>query len=848
MPLSPQQIAEIKRRALAKGISEREVDLAMPQLVKDFDAKMQGSTIDTSQAKAPTPATEVSVLPPKDEGNIITRTVKGLTQNAVDYGKFVGESVAQATRAGSEALDRATGGSSTSIFGADDINKEVGQLALQDRQILAQMKTETDPEKKKALAVQSREINAKIDALGNQARDIGSKQTTFLMDEQKIKDVPDIAMTGAKATAGAMSYAVPVAKGVKAALALGGAAGALSGFGSSDGKDLQGTVQDTITGAAVGGATGAAFSLAGKVISKVIKLSTKPTPKEASMIGKIGQSLREDATQIKVSPSVYGAKKEKLIQETLDILGIKGGPVEKYEQLEPAMKAISDKIDEILVQNPNDEILAIDLVKSFKGKLSSEVRTKTLTSKVADQEIKGYLTDLVRASSNNADEAVSTSTTLVNSSSLEKQNMLDFVSGDKKATVKLDMLVKLKKLANQDYGTIADKLERGTPLTDREKVAFYARQTLDEAITRLQPKIKDLTIMQSHLYDAARPLAAARNTTPTFRIAGFTVPKEKVIEDWIGRGLISLDKKSKDLLNTWVDPVSRTIKEGYESLKADDLKLLTEAISKISIISSTNKMTNGSENEQANIDQTNYSGNEQDNTNNDLQSTTQATSPIDINNEVIISQGSKHPIPKFREFSTKDEMVADAFSKGLGTKDVLELVKLWDTFAPQQTETTLNPVVKSLIEQRSVLSKAGLSTKTIDSKLSQYGFEPNASQSLSATTENRVQLATSGIRALNDIEKMIKDDPGKVFKNVIPGKLGARDYDSAAFRAVEGLLRARSGAAIPEIEVRRYMNANLPKVGDSQEEIAYKLESFRKDLEDVAMSGGSFNAQDVLGM
>lgn len=122
-----------------------------------------------------------------------------------------------------------------------------------------------------------------------------------------------------------------------------------------------------------------------------------------------------------------------------------------------------------------------------------------------------------------------------------------------------------------------------------------------------------------------------------------------------------------------------------------------------------------------------------------------------------------------------------------------------------------------------------------------YGGKENK---LSVTAENKVQLANSGLRALDQLETMIATNPDKIWKNVIPGKLGSRDYDSAAFRAVEGLLRARSGAAVPETEVRRYMNANLPRIGDTPEDIQFKLSSFRKDLEDVASSGG----QDVINV
>lgn len=118
---------------------------------------------------------------------------------------------------------------------------------------------------------------------------------------------------------------------------------------------------------------------------------------------------------------------------------------------------------------------------------------------------------------------------------------------------------------------------------------------------------------------------------------------------------------------------------------------------------------------------------------------------------------------------------------------------------------------------------------------------------LSSTTENRVQLANSGLRALNELESLYQSDPTKVLKSRLPGSIGARDYESASLRAVEGLLRARSGAAVPETEVIRYRNANLPRVGDSRQTALNKLAAFRKDLEEVANSGATMpNNLEVL--
>lgn len=110
---------------------------------------------------------------------------------------------------------------------------------------------------------------------------------------------------------------------------------------------------------------------------------------------------------------------------------------------------------------------------------------------------------------------------------------------------------------------------------------------------------------------------------------------------------------------------------------------------------------------------------------------------------------------------------------------------------------------------------------------------------LSASERKTKLLGQSGIRALDEIDEILLEDPSVFLKAALPGKLGTttRKYDSASFRAVEGLLRARSGAAVPETEVRRYVDANLPKFGDSQEAAKFKLDAFRKDLEAVANIG-----------
>ncbi len=182
-----------------------------------------------------------------------------------------------------------------------------------------------------------------------------------------------------------------------------------------------------------------------------------------------------------------------------------------------------------------------------------------------------------------------------------------------------------------------------------------------------------------------------------------------------------------------------------------------------------------------------------------------------------------------------------------GTKTTFGQLQQQGTFQQQQ-QPGMGGLSEDQLSQLSLLALITGDTKALQQIAAYQGIQEkmNKQDKLPATTENRVQLANSGLRALDEIEKILQEDPNKVLKSAIPGKLGARDYDSAAFRAVEGLLRARSGAAIPETEVRRYMNANLPRIGDSPEEVRFKLDAFRRDLEEVSKSGGGTDDMQIL--
>lgn len=663
--LTESQILEIRRRAKSKGISDAVVNKGINEYQKaGFDVPVSSAITDTSipqstmsvqtppqQPGATSQPTTPTLTPETEEQDqgFISSFIKSLVEPATNYMKFVGEAGFQAVRAFKD----------DSILSVGSIDSQVQELSDKSLDLIRQAKQTTNQKEKLRLLDESRKIDQQIDALGQQAGKVGDLQATKFIDPNKIEDRGEIIETGTKATAGAMSYAVPGGTSIKGAMAAGAAAGALNAVSQDDA-----TIDSVATGAVAGGAIGGAFSVAGKALKWALKGKEKTVDK--NLLTKIGNNLREDATQIRIKASVYGAKKEKLIQETLDTLGITGGPQEKYEQLQPAIESLSNKIDELISANPDVEINVSDLVNSFSTKLQSEIRSKTLTSSVAQQEVNGYLDDLIK--------------------SINPETQ-----GSKEA-ISLKNLFSLKKLVNEDYGSIAGKIENNSPLTDREKIMFYGRQVLDEAVTKAMPEIKDLTVMQSHLYDAARPLAAARNTVSTFRVFGVTIPKHRVMEDALGRGLVKSGEQVDSLLTKWIDPTTGAINEGFESIPSEDKNLLLNLVSRMSVLASTSQ---GNGNEGADNQQYGSDGIQNDGKQNNAgDNNSQITSPNGNLPQIDsrISRVTPSPMNPFGGLS-KRQVLALALSNGAKGSDLDEVAKIYDLMAAD-TESISSETMK----------------------------------------------------------------------------------------------------------------------------------------------------------
>lgn len=109
------------------------------------------------------------------------------------------------------------------------------------------------------------------------------------------------------------------------------------------------------------------------------------------------------------------------------------------------------------------------------------------------------------------------------------------------------------------------------------------------------------------------------------------------------------------------------------------------------------------------------------------------------------------------------------------------------------------------------------------------GAKPAPSKETEAQ-KTKSSLATSGLKSLGKVEQFLEKDPNLPVKQLIPGKLASRSFDSALFGAVDTLLRIRTGATAPEEEIRRYMSAYGPQAGDSPEDVAFKINQLKTAL------------------
>lgn len=204
------------------------------------------------------------------------------------------------------------------------------------------------------------------------------KQNPFLNEDEinTFSDPKKGIIEGAKRTAGAMSYAIPAGKSIKATAALAGTAGALDAV-SREGATPESVATSAVTSMAIGGVLGAGA----KVINAI-----KPQ--------KVGQGLQDAGKGIKIQTYVkeMGNKPiqreggNKLLNKMQEV-GIIPGNAENI--LEQSKKIIQNNSGEIFKATQQLDQKGVKvLLKDIVGELQKQLKnSKSITTKKPIQEV-----------------------------------------------------------------------------------------------------------------------------------------------------------------------------------------------------------------------------------------------------------------------------------------------------------------------------------------------------------------------------------------------------------------------------------------------------------------------------
>lgn len=228
-----------------------------------------------------------------------------------------------------------------------------------------------------------------------------------------------------------------------------------------------------------------------------------PAAEEGNIVSKTGSKLRASARNIDVGPSVYGPSSEARINATLDRMGVKGNARQQYAQLQPKITQVSGEIKSYLAENAVP-IQVKDVKTSFVKNVKELLPEEKLAVPSIEREVAQVMKELGK-----------------DSNKLTTADIFD-----------------IKTKLNASYSRVANKLKNGSPLTDKEKVIYAMRKSVDEIITSNHPNIKEQTLAQSDLYEAADSLYAQRTNVPKINLFGLNIPLSQNaggIRDALGR-------------------------------------------------------------------------------------------------------------------------------------------------------------------------------------------------------------------------------------------------------------------------------------------------------------------------
>lgn len=732
---SLQQIEVFKKRARAAGFSEAQIAAEVARKQQEEN----NAALQTKQTQTQVQTTQQpSVTTPSPQPQKSTLSKVG--NFAINAGKTIFNGPAR--------LGEALGTAATQ----SQANKQNQQIEEQTLQTVNQLSAKAD----------------QAERTGNKAQAIRLRklaQENLKLVNKNAKALADTAETTAenavKGGVGTAALLVPGGATAKARIVAGTLSGGMSGYGASKkGEELSSTVGGAITGAAVSGV----LEGAGAVVRKI-----RGTGKD-NILTKAGDAFKEDVRHIRVKPSIYGASKEKAINKTLNELGISGTPDKQYEQLLPAMEELSNRIDEALSKKPGS-VNSKELVDKFYTKLKSVLRTSDLNKKQVQNVINEYVNDLYSAASGGKE-----------------------IAGD----ITNAELLRLKQIAFEDYGRAFAKQQAGQNLTPKEEVAMKAWSVIDEALAKLNPEVKKMTVMQSQLYQAAPSLQSARNTVSTTRAFGTTIPAgvKNAAVDKAGNMLKTAGELPSKMPNVNVPQSLRNVGIGTTSnlLSGNEL----------------NNPSETSDQEDSDITQTNQgSGDEADN-----------QQGLERNN--LLNTANIQPHPIFGNM-TKQEVLLDAFKQGISQKALNEIASIYDQFAEEGNEDELSD---TFLETGEPVTRADRIWM-----LENPDKVPGAKGK--ATEKERMfdNASTAAQKALELLKSgKVKTGVGQGVAGQVGEKIGTNSQEQQRYRASIALARTTArnallGANMTEKELES-IQAFIPEYNDAPKIAQEKLETF----------------------
>lgn len=574
---------------------------------------------------------------------------------------------------------------------------------------------------------------------------------------------------------------------------------------TAKGAGIQGIIGDLITGkgfareavkpAAELASFAVPFGKGGNVLSKILL--------PGAAVGGLSGISQEDATPQSVAGNaILGAGGAGVIQGGSKVLngilklGGKLSPaLEKGAQtleqgtreirIKPSIygaaqeKAINETLTRYGVKGSPQ--VQYEMLQPTMGKIESKIQKvidENPTIAVTKEEIKRSFMDNLKSSLRSKDLTQTQATTEIDG---YLKDLVKASGGTGKfVDISLERLRNLKKLVNEDYGPVHDVMTRGGALTPRQKVIAAAWDSLDNAVKNASPEMKALLRDESNLYKSAPSLSAARSNPPTLRMMGTSIPKG--IEEKAKGTLVDMLRETANKTNG-VSNASSKIERSMTN------PLLQTLIGQFGARGATqiNQPANQSQEQYPPVENTSYNNEQSYNVNGQ---SNQIIPPADS-----ISQNVNNE-PQRQITAQQMQQVLMAQSQGLISSKTASAIK--DAYDVQEA-----------------------------------AIKTTGTGSVPAVTKQRQDLSRAGLRAQKDALDIFTSDPNIVAKGLVTAGLLSRKYDSAISRAVEGLLRARSGAAVPDSEVKKYIKDYGPQIGDPMDVALYKLEQLRLDLQDA---------------